>query len=72
MAPGNMGGGGLACEAMALICKALARLEVGDVGVVSFGDSLRILHPLDRPFTDDAGVTALAGLSFAQASACGG
>jgi midasin len=68
MAPGNLGGGGLACEAMALLCKALARLEAGDIGVVSFGDTLRILHPIDRPFTDEAGALALAGLTFAQDS----
>lgn len=66
MAPGSLGGGALACEAMALLCRALARLEVGDVGVVSFGETLRVLHPLDRPFTDDAGAAALAGLTFAQ------
>ena len=66
MAPGNTGGGALACEATALLCKALSRLEVGDIGIVSFGEQLRLLQPLDAPFSDEAGARALAQLTFAQ------
>ena len=66
MAPGNTGGGALACEAVALLCKALSRLEVGEIGIASFGEALRLLHPLDAPFTDEAGARVLAQFSFAQ------
>ena len=66
MAPGNTGGGALACEAVALLCKALSRLEVGEIGIVSFGEEVRLLQPLDQPFTDEAGARALSQFTFAQ------
>ena len=71
--------GHVALEAMTLLCRAMARLEVsprtslmrfasciphascimqvGEVGVVSFGEcgNVRALHPLGTPFTDAAG-----------------
>ena len=68
MAPGNTGAGGLACEAVALLAKALSRLEVGDIAIASFGDRVRLLHPFDVPFTDEAGARALSQFTFAQAS----
>lgn len=60
--------GRLACEAMATLCKALSRLEVGEISVASFGDELRVLHPFGTPFTDDAGSQVMRGFSFAQRS----
>lgn len=66
MAPGNTGGGSLACEAVALLCKALSRLEVGEIGIVSFGAEVSLLQPLDAPFTDEAGARALSRFTFAQ------
>ena len=58
----------MACEAMATICKAMAKLEVGDIGVVSFGESVELLHPFGTPFTSDAGARVLSQLSFDQES----
>ena len=46
-----MQAGGLACESVALVTKALTLLEAGQVGVVSFpGESTQILHPMDQTF----------------------
>ncbi|CAL4138118.1 unnamed protein product, partial [Meganyctiphanes norvegica] len=42
---------GLACESVALVTKALTLLEAGQVGVVSFGETTQILHPMDQPFS---------------------
>jgi midasin len=60
--------GHVALEAMTLICRAMARLEVGEVGVVSFGEcgNVRALHPLGTPFTDAAGPGLVAHFKFLQ------
>ena len=62
------GCGSFAMEAVALISKALARLEVGELGIVSFGGagSCKQLHPLEKPFTDEDGPRVLAHLQFDQ------
>ena len=66
MAPGNTGGGPLACEAVALLCRALSRLDVGQIALASFGDRLHLLHPFDVPWSDEAGARSLAQFTFAQ------
>jgi len=61
--------GALALEALTCIARAMSRLEVGDLGVLSFGTSgergVRILHPLGAPFTDAAGPALVSSFSFA-------
>ena len=47
--------GQLACESLTMISKALSKLEVGELSIVKFGDFVNILHPFDRPFTDEDG-----------------
>ena len=46
----------LAYESLTLISKALTQLEVGELSVVSFGDQVRLLHPFDKPFSDESGI----------------
>ncbi|KAI3637359.1 hypothetical protein MIR68_004008 [Amoeboaphelidium protococcarum] len=41
----------LAFESLALISRALTLLEVGQVGVASFGESVRMIHPFDAPLS---------------------
>lgn len=62
------GFGSFATEAVALLCRAMARLEVGQMGVVSFGGSggALPLHPLEKPFTDVDGVRVMSHLRFDQ------
>jgi midasin (ATPase involved in ribosome maturation) len=56
----------LAYETMALISKALSRLEVGQVGIVGFGEQVHQLHSFDQPFTDESGVEMIRQLQFRQ------
>ncbi|KAI9206668.1 uncharacterized protein BJ171DRAFT_496553 [Polychytrium aggregatum] len=56
----------MAYESLALISKALTQLEVGDLGIVSFGESVRLVHPFERPFSDDAGAEVLRRFTFSQ------
>lgn len=62
----HAGCGAFALEALTLLCSAMARLEVGELGVLRFGGvgGMRVLHPLDRPFTDSDGVRVLSQLTF--------
>lgn len=68
MAPSNRGGGGVAVEAMAVLARALARLEAGEIGIMSYGKTVNLLHPFDRPFDDAAGARCLSQFTFAQES----
>jgi midasin len=57
----------LAYETMALVSKALSRLEVGDIGIAKFGESVEILHGFDQgPFTDLAGSRIMNAFRFNQ------
>ncbi len=62
------GCGGFALEAVTLLARALARLEVGQLGVLRFGgtDHVRVLHALDAPFSDAHGPNILSSLRFDQ------
>lgn len=59
----------LAFETLALVSKALTRLEAGDISVVKFGESVEVLHGFDDgPFNDAAGAKAIGSLKFDQTS----
>ena len=62
------GCGGFALEAVTLVARALARLEVGQMSVIRFGGAGGVmpLHDLDRPFTDADGPRVLSRLRFDQ------
>ncbi|OCB87744.1 P-loop containing nucleoside triphosphate hydrolase protein [Sanghuangporus baumii] len=57
----------LAFQTLALVSKALNRLEVGDVAVASFGERMYMVHRFeDGPFTEQAGTKVLETFKFAQ------
>jgi len=58
--------GNIACEALIVICKAMSQLEVGDMAIMSFGESVRLLHPFEKPFSDDSGTEIISQFTFAQ------
>jgi midasin len=68
MAPANRGGGGVAVEAMAVLARALSRLEAGEIGIMSYGKTVSLLHPFDQPFDDIAGARCLSQFTFTQES----
>lgn len=45
----------LAFESLSLISKAMTYLEVGELGIVSFGERVKVLHPLGEAFTERSG-----------------
>ncbi|TFY83880.1 hypothetical protein EWM64_g135 [Hericium alpestre] len=57
----------LAYETLALVSKALSRLEVGDIGIAKFGETVDVLHGFDEgPFTDQAGMQVMSAFGFHQ------
>lgn len=57
----------LAYETMALVSKALGRLEVGDIAIAKFGESVEVLHGFgEGPFTDQAGSKIMNAFRFNQ------
>ncbi|CAN8018551.1 unnamed protein product [Ixodes persulcatus] len=58
--------GPLALQSLALLAQALSLLEAGELAVASFGESVRLLHPLGRPWTREAGANVAGALGFNQ------
>ncbi len=58
--------GRLALEAMTVLCRALTQLEVGELAVMSFGETIKLLHSFNKPFTADSGAFVVSQFSFKQ------
>ncbi|XP_060039925.1 midasin-like, partial [Erinaceus europaeus] len=56
----------LAFESLAVIGNALTLLEVGQIAVCSFGESVKLLHPFHEQFTDYSGSQILQLCKFQQ------
>ncbi|XP_061423759.1 LOW QUALITY PROTEIN: midasin [Lethenteron reissneri] len=56
----------LAFESLAVIGNALSLLEVGQIAVCSFGETMRLLHPFHEPFTEQGGAAVLRSCTFQQ------
>ncbi|KAE9533494.1 hypothetical protein AGLY_009132 [Aphis glycines] len=54
----------LAFESLALVSKALTLVEAGELGVMSFGEQTRIVHPLGEPFSDQTGCKLIQNFTF--------
>lgn len=55
----------LAFESLALVSQALTLLEVGELGVLSFGEAVKVLHKLGEPFTQFSGARYALSLCIA-------
>ncbi|XP_071597429.1 midasin [Heliangelus exortis] len=56
----------LAYESLAVIGNALTLLEVGQVAVCSFGETVQLLHPFHEQFSDHSGTRILRLCKFQQ------
>jgi midasin (ATPase involved in ribosome maturation) len=63
---GESGSGSLALETLVMIAKSLSMLEVGAISVVGFGESVKVAHEFDAPFSADAGPRVFQNFSFDQ------
>ena len=53
-------------EATATLCLALQRLQIGQIGLLKFGQDVDLLHPFSTPFTDEAASVIMPQLTFEQ------
>ncbi|KAM8810105.1 midasin [Eudromia elegans] len=56
----------LAYESLAVIGNALTLLEVGQIAVCSFGETVQLLHPFHEQFNDQSGTRILRLCKFQQ------
>ncbi|KAG8124032.1 hypothetical protein E2320_019500 [Naja naja] len=56
----------LAYESLAVIGNALTLLEVGQIAVCSFGETVQLLHPFHEQFNDHSGARVLQLCKFEQ------
>ena len=56
----------LAFETVTLVAKAMGMLEVGQIGIVRFGEETEVVHPFDKPFTAESGVRVMESFNFNQ------
>ena len=60
------GTGEMALRAMATLTTGMSQLEIGEIGIASFGDEMRLLHPFNQPFTSESGVKVTSCFQFKQ------
>ncbi|KAI2503973.1 AAA-family ATPase [Fragilaria crotonensis] len=58
------GAGDMALAAMATLAVGMSQLEIGELGIASFGDEMRLLHPFHLPFTSEAGPGIIHSFPF--------
>ncbi|KAF1972308.1 midasin [Bimuria novae-zelandiae CBS 107.79] len=60
------GASNLALKTLTLVARSMAMLEVGEVAVTGFGDTVNVAHEFDKPFTSEAGMRVFEQFSFTQ------
>jgi len=57
----------LAFQTLSLVATALGKLEVGDVGIIRFGEDVEIIHDFEQgPVSNDVGEQMMSHFRFAQ------
>jgi midasin (ATPase involved in ribosome maturation) len=60
------GAGEMALHAMATVAVGMNQLEIGELGVASFGDDMKLVHPFHMPFTAESGMNVVRNFKFQQ------
>eukprot|EP00970_Alexandrium_tamarense_P015517 scaffold5199_cov199-Alexandrium_tamarense.AAC.12 len=56
--------GDMALRALATLANGMSQLEIGQLGVASFGEEMRLIHPFNLPFTSESGVNLVSNFTF--------
>ncbi len=54
-------------DTLAVLWQAMSRVQIGSLGVCSFGAATRLLHSFDSPLTDANAAECLRQMTYAQA-----
>ena len=60
------GAGDMALKAMATLAVGMSQLEIGEIGVASFGNEMHLLHPFTQPWTSESGPNVVRNFKFDQ------
>lgn len=58
--------GDMALRALSTLANGMSQLEIGQLGVASFGEEMKLIHPFNLPFTSESGVNVVSNFSFSQ------
>jgi len=58
------GAGDMALAALTTLANGMSQLEIGELGIASFGEEMRLLHPFHAPFTSSSGVDLINSFKF--------
>ena len=56
--------GDMALRALATLANGMSQLEIGQLGIASFGEDMKLLHPFNIPFTSESGVNIVSNFRF--------
>lgn len=56
----------MALKAMSTLATGMSQLEVGEIGIASFGREMAMIHPFHQPFTSESGVNVVRNFTFQQ------
>ena len=56
--------GDMALRALATLANGMSQLEIGQLGIASFGEDMKLLHPFNIPFTSESGVNVVNNFKF--------
>jgi midasin len=58
--------GDMALRALSTLANGMSQLEIGQLGVASFGEEMKLVHPFNLPFTSESGVNVVSNFTFSQ------
>merc|ERR1712070_596445 len=58
------GAGEMALATLATMANGMSQLEIGELGVASFGEEMKLLHPFEAPFTSESGINLVSSFHF--------
>ena len=56
--------GDMALRALSTLANGMSQLEIGQLGIASFGEDMKLLHPFNIPFTAESGVNIVSNFKF--------
>lgn len=58
------GAGAMALLALGTLAAGMSQLEIGELGIASFGEEMKLLHPFHQPFTSESGANVVSNFQF--------
>jgi midasin len=56
--------GDMALRALATLANGMSQLEIGQLGIASFGEDMKLLHPFHIPFSAESGINVVSNFKF--------